>query len=87
MADDPTTTGPKAARKRAPRKSPAKAAPARKARGKKGRARGKRSDPAFTQITAYLRKSDLPDFKAKLAKAGLDMSGFFQEKVDEYLSI
>jgi hypothetical protein len=52
---------------------------------KRARAMGKRSDPAFTQITAYLRKADLPDFKAKLEKAGRDMSDFFQEKMNEYL--
>jgi len=68
-------------------RTPRPSKPAPKVEQRKGREPGKRSDPAFVQITAYLRKETLPDFKAKLAKAGLDMSDFFQAKADEYLNL
>lgn len=54
---------------------------------KMGRPRGKRSDPNYEQITAYIRKETHLEVKASLLRdpEGRDFSELIQELLDEYL--
>jgi hypothetical protein len=52
---------------------------------KRGRPPGKRSDPDFTQITAYLRTKTIEDVKIKLIKQGSTQD--FSELIEELLSV
>lgn len=51
---------------------------------KPGRPRGKRSDPAFEQITAYIRKDTHRQVKLALLQAGEDQE--FSELVEDLLT-
>jgi hypothetical protein len=55
---------------------------------KMGRPRGKRSDPEYEQITAYIRKETHLDIKANLLRDSTkrDFSELIQDLLDKYLS-
>jgi hypothetical protein len=52
---------------------------------RRGRPTGKRSDPDFTQITAYLRTKTIEDVKIKLIKQGSTQD--VSELIEELLSV
>lgn len=52
---------------------------------RRGRPPGKRSDPDFTQITAYVRTKTLEDVKIKLIKQGSNQD--VSELIEELLSV
>lgn len=49
----------------------------------RGRPKGKRSDPAFEQVTAYIRKDTYLQIKMALLQAGADRD--FSQLVEELL--
>lgn len=53
----------------------------------RGRPKGKRSDPAFEQVTAYIRKSTHQGVKIALLQEGEDreFSELVEELLDEWL--
>lgn len=74
-------------RKAAPRpKTRPEAKPAPKRGRPAGPAGGKRSNPDYTAITAYVRRDSLREVKAKLAREEKDLSDIVQEAFDGYLN-
>lgn len=55
---------------------------------RKGRPKGKRSNPDYEQVTAYIRKTTHRDVKLALLQAGedQDFSDLVEELLTEYLS-
>lgn len=78
----------------APAPAPAEKSPQTRAAGAQagrgrpaGRAGGKRSDPEYTAITAYVRRGTLADVKARLAREPeKDMSDIVQAAFERYAS-
>ncbi|HEY9681955.1 MAG TPA: hypothetical protein V6C86_10285 [Oculatellaceae cyanobacterium] len=52
---------------------------------KKQRVRGKRSNPSFEQVTAYIRKDTYLKAKMALLQEGRDFSDLVEELVSAYL--
>jgi hypothetical protein len=74
------------AKKSDPSKPPKKAAIKTESK-RRGRPSGKRSDPDFIQITAYIRKNTLTSVKLKLLKQGekQDVSELIETLLSEWL--
>jgi hypothetical protein len=75
---------PAIASKMSPGKQRAKSAPLSPKPKKRGRPPGKRSNPGYTQITAYVRTQTINDVKVKLIKRGSKKDA--SELIEELLS-
>lgn len=78
------TKPPAIASKMSPGKQRAKSAPLSPKSKKRGRPPGKRSNPGYTQITAYVRTRTITDVKVKLIKQGSKQDA--SELIEELLS-
>jgi hypothetical protein len=73
--------------KKAASQRPSKKAPVKTKSKKRGRPPGKRSNPAFTQITAYVRTKTIQDVKVKLITQASkqDASELIEELLSKWL--
>jgi len=74
---------------RASRKSPQRAAkgntPAKAGEAAKGEQRGKRADPAYDQVNAFIRAELKPTLFFYLRAEGRTLSDLIEEKIEEYV--